>query len=100
MNFFFQDLAQECAKYFAQQSFPGYPASPDYRQHLRANANLQPLINRCYDFYNTYFYQRLYHIAPPDYDDFISTLKHAKQAFSWTQHGIAVFGHLLGKIKA
>ena len=97
-------MAYETGKYFAQQSFPGLPASqnPTYTvvvQQLRANHHLQPLVNRCYECYHACFTQKLHYITPPDYDEFVSTLKHAKSAFYWTQQGIQAFHHLLGKIK-
>ena len=100
----FQDLAYETGKYFAQQSFPGLPASqnPTYTvvvQQLRANHHLQPLVNRCYECYHACFTQKLHYITPPDYDEFVSTLKHARSAFYWTQQGVQAFNHLLGKIK-
>ena len=100
--FSLQDLAYECGKYFALLSLP-HSQSPTYNavvQQIRANPHLQPVVNRCYELYYQFFMQKLFHMTPPDYDDFVTTLKHARSAFYWTQPGIHAFNNLLGKIKS
>jgi hypothetical protein len=44
-------------------------------------------------------HQRLFHITPADYDDFVGILFHAKLAFTWSIEGGAAFNQLLQTIK-
>lgn len=43
--------------------------------------------------------QRLFHITPTDYDDFIQILMTAKQTFMWAGDGGNAFGQVIHAIK-
>ena len=44
-------------------------------------------------------HQRLYHLTPNDYEDFVSVIVHAKRAFNWLIEGPNAFQQLLSSIK-
>jgi hypothetical protein len=103
--FLLQDLAYDCATYLAlSHGYPGIPPgqSPSYNsvvQQIRANPHLTQLVNRCYQTYYQCIHQKLYHLSPGDYDDFVSILLHARRAFHWTGEGMQMYSQLLVSIK-
>lgn len=65
--------------------------------HLLACCETNPLF-----YIGRYFqciHQRLYHLTPNDYEDFVSVIVHAKRAFNWLIEGPNAFQQLLSSIK-
>ena len=85
--------------------FPGLPPTqnnPAYNavvQQIRANPHVTHLASRCIHYYYQCITQKLFHLTPGDYEEFVSTLIHARRAFTWTPEGPQAYGHLLMTIK-
>lgn len=66
-------------------------------QHLR-NA-LTPLVQKCQQMYIQCMHQKLYHLTPADYEDFVSIVCAARAAFQITPEGSAQFKEWLQSIR-
>lgn len=66
-------------------------------QHLR-NA-LTPLVQKCQQMYIQCMHQKLYHLTPGDYEDFVNIVCVARTAFQITAEGSAQFKEWLQSIK-
>lgn len=67
-------------------------------QHLRS-APLAPLVHKCQQMYIQCMHQKLYHLAPSDYEDFASVVCAARAAFHITPEGHTQFKEWLQSIK-
>lgn len=65
--------------------------------HLR-NA-LTPLVQKCQQMYIQCLHQKLYHLTPSDYEDFVNIVCIARAAFQITAEGSAQFKEWLQSIK-
>ena len=81
--------------------FPGLN-NPSYTavvQQIRANYHVTQLASRCIQYYQACITQKLFHLTPNDYDEFASTLIHARRAFQWTPDGPHYYAQLLSSLK-
>lgn len=66
-------------------------------QHLRTV--LTPLVQKCQQMYIQCMHQKLYHVTPADYEDFVNIVLAARAAFQITPEGSAQFKEWLQSIK-
>ncbi|CAG0915760.1 unnamed protein product [Notodromas monacha] len=66
--------------------------------HLRSPM-LSPLVQRCQQMFIQCTHQRLYHITPGEYEDFVSIVRTARTAFQMTLGGPTQFQELLQSLK-
>jgi hypothetical protein len=60
---------------------------------------LAPLVQKCQQMYFQCLHQKLYHITVSDYDDFVSIVCNARQAFHLTPDGISQFKEWLTNLR-
>jgi len=60
---------------------------------------LAPLVQKCQQMYFQCLHQKLYHITISDYEDFVSIVCNAKQAFHLTPDGISQFKEWLTNLR-
>ncbi|XP_060523765.1 zinc finger SWIM domain-containing protein 8 homolog [Cylas formicarius] len=89
--FVLHDVAIEAAQYLSRNN-PGL-----VMQHLRTA--LTPLVNKCQQMYIQCMHQKLYHLTPADYEDFVSIVCSARAAFQITPDGSAQFKEWLASIR-
>lgn len=89
--FVLHDVAMESAQYLSRNN-PSLVI-----QHLR-NA-LTPLVQKCQQMYIQCMHQKLYHLTPADYEDFVNIVCVARTAFQITAEGSAQFKEWLQSIK-
>uniref|UniRef100_A0A0K2TKH9 SWIM-type domain-containing protein n=1 Tax=Lepeophtheirus salmonis TaxID=72036 RepID=A0A0K2TKH9_LEPSM len=68
-------------------------------QSIRSNPHLTQLASKCYQMYYQCIHQRLFQLAPEDYEEFASIILHARKAFYWTVEGPRTFQTLLQSIR-
>lgn len=89
--FVLHDVAIEAAQFLARNN----PAL--VMQHLRAN--LGSLVAKCQQMYIQCMHQKLYHLTPADYEDFVSIVCTARAAFHITPEGSGQFKEWLQSIR-
>lgn len=89
--FVLHDVAMESAQYLSRNN----PSL--VMQHLR-NA-LTPLVQKCQQMYIQCMHQKLYHLTPADYEDFVSIVCAARAAFQITPEGNGQFKEWLQSIR-
>ncbi|XP_041485312.1 zinc finger SWIM domain-containing protein 8-like isoform X2 [Lytechinus variegatus] len=72
--------------------------------HTSVQANLRspilsPIVQKCVQMYIQCIHQRMYHITPPEYDDFISVVQSAQKAFSMQAGGQAQFKDFIQSLR-
>lgn len=90
--FVLQDIAVETAQYLAQNN------------HQQACSNLrlpflQPIVQKCLQMYIHFIHNRLYHLHPSDYDDFVTLVQNSRTAFCMTPGGLLQFNEVLQSIR-
>ncbi|KAG8224313.1 hypothetical protein J437_LFUL007254 [Ladona fulva] len=89
--FVLHGIAFDAAKYLGRNS-------PNLiLQHLRSGLN--PLVQKCQQMYIQCLHQKLYHLTANDYDEFVSIVQTAKQAFLITPDGNTQFKEWLQSIR-
>nr|XP_011443902.2 zinc finger SWIM domain-containing protein 8 [Crassostrea gigas] len=68
------------------------------QNHMRSNI-LNPLIQKCLNMFNQCAHQKIHHINQSDYDDFVSTICSARNAFCLTPGGLVQFQELLQSLR-
>nr|XP_006816884.1 PREDICTED: zinc finger SWIM domain-containing protein 8-like [Saccoglossus kowalevskii] len=86
--FILQEIAIESAHYLTQTN------------HAQVSANLRspilsPIVQKCLQMYTQCIHQRLFHIAPNEYDEFVNIVRSARGAFSMVPGGMVQFSELL-----
>ncbi|KRT86467.1 hypothetical protein AMK59_1153, partial [Oryctes borbonicus] len=81
--FVLYDVAIESAQYLARNN----PSL--IMQHLRSA--MTPLVQKCQQMYIQCMHQKLYHLTPADYEDFVNIVMAARAAFQITPEGSAQF---------
>ena len=90
--FVLYDIALEAAHVLARNN-------PTIAQnHLRSTI-LNPIIQKCLQMFIQCAHQRIHHINQADYDDFVSTVCSARNAFCLTQGGMIQFQELLQSLR-
>ncbi|CAH0553047.1 unnamed protein product [Brassicogethes aeneus] len=89
--FVLHDVAIEAAQYLSRNN-PGL-----VMQHLRTA--LTPLVQKCQQMYIQCLHQKLYHLTPADYEDFVTIVCAARAAFQITPDGTAQFKEWLQSIR-
>lgn len=89
--FVLYDVAIESAQYLARNN----PSL--VMQHLRSA--MTPLVQKCQQMYIQCMHQKLYHLTPADYEDFVNIVMAARAAFQITPEGSAQFKEWLQSIK-
>ncbi|VDI34720.1 Hypothetical predicted protein [Mytilus galloprovincialis] len=90
--FVLYDIAIEAAHVLARNN-------PTIAQnHLRSTI-LNPIIQKCTQMFIQCAHQRIHHINQADYDDFVSTICSARNAFCLTQGGMIQFQELLQSLR-
>ncbi|XP_031334214.1 zinc finger SWIM domain-containing protein 8-like [Photinus pyralis] len=89
--FVLHDVAIESAQYLSRNN----PAL--VMQHLRTA--LTPLVQKCQQMYIQCMHQKLYHLTPADYEEFVSIVCVARAAFQITPEGTAQFKEWLQSIR-
>ncbi|KAF5300151.1 hypothetical protein FQR65_LT09242 [Abscondita terminalis] len=89
--FVLHDVAIESAQYLSRHN-PGL-----VMQHLRTT--LTPLVQKCQQMYIQCMHQKLYHLTPADYEEFVSIVCVARAAFQITPEGTAQFKEWLQSIR-
>lgn len=74
------------------------PAHEVVVEQIRNNIQLKQLLGKCYLQYYECMRHRLYHLAPADYDEFVSLLTYAKTCFLWTSEGPIYWSQLMKEI--
>lgn len=90
--FVLHDVALEAAHYLARNN------SALVLQHLRS-AFLAPLVHKCQQMYIQCMHQKLYLLAPGEYEDFAGIVCAARAAFHITPEGHTQFKEWLQSIK-
>ncbi|KAL3877929.1 hypothetical protein ACJMK2_035570 [Sinanodonta woodiana] len=90
--FVLYDIALEAAHILARNN----PAVA--QNHLRSNI-LNPLVQKCLQMFIQCAHQRIHHISQPEYDDFVSTICSARNAFYLTPGGMVQFQELLQSLR-
>ncbi|XP_071492613.1 zinc finger SWIM domain-containing protein 8-like [Diadema antillarum] len=72
--------------------------------HTSVQANLRspilsPIVQKCVQMYIQCIHQRMYHITPPEYDDFISVVQSAQKAFLMQAGGQAQFKDFIQSLR-
>lgn len=67
--------------------------------HLRPNNILNPLVQKCLQMFIQCAHQRIHHINPSEYDDFINTICSARNAFCLTPGGMVQFQEFLQSLR-
>ena len=103
-----QELTIECGIIFchAQNNFHGLAATqtPPSNSALIQTIQLVPILRRlafaCCEGFFECIMQKLFHLTSADYDEYVLTLKTAREVFYWLPHeGIQKYQHLLSNIK-
>lgn len=89
--FVLHDVAMEAAQYLGNLG-RNNPA-------LVMRTALTPLVQKCQQMYIQCMHQKLYHLTPADYEDFVSIVLAARAAFQITQDGSTQFKEWLQSIK-
>ncbi|XP_025832441.1 zinc finger SWIM domain-containing protein 8 isoform X3 [Agrilus planipennis] len=89
--FVLHDVAIESAQYLSRNN----PAL--VMQHLRTA--LAPLVQKCQQMYIQCMHQKLYHLMPNDYEEFVSIVCSARAAFQITPEGSTQFKEWLQSIR-
>lgn len=72
--------------------------------HTPIQANLRspvlsPIVQKCVQMYIQCIHQRMYHITPPEYDDFINVVQSAQKAFMMAPGGMTQFNDFLQSLR-
>ena len=106
-----QELTIECGIIFwhaqnnLQNNFHGLAATqtPPTNAALIQTIQLVPFLRRlafaCCDSFCECIMQKLFHLTSADYDEYILTLKTARDVFYWLPEGIHKYQQLLSNIK-
>ncbi|CAG0886034.1 unnamed protein product [Cyprideis torosa] len=87
------DIAMEVANFLSRN-----PPHTHYTQHLRSPV-LQPIVTKCQQMFIQCTHHRLYHITPTEYEEFVSIIRTARQAFQMTPTGMVQFNELLQSLR-
>ncbi|KAK3090543.1 hypothetical protein FSP39_012583 [Pinctada imbricata] len=90
--FILYDIALEAAHVLARNN----PAI--VQSHLRSNI-LNPLLQKCIQMFTQCAHQRIHHINQSEYEDFVSIMCSARNAFYLTPGGIVQFQELLQSLR-
>lgn len=90
--FILYDIAVDAAQILARNN----PAA--VQSHLRSNI-LAPLVQKCLQMFIQCAHQRIHHISPADYEEFVTTICSARNAFSLTPGGMVQFQELLQSLR-
>ncbi|XP_059156480.1 zinc finger SWIM domain-containing protein 8-like isoform X2 [Physella acuta] len=90
--FILYDLAMEAARFLARNNLTHVPT------HLRSNI-LNSLFQKCLQMFIQCAHQRIHHINNADYDEFVSIVCNARNAFYLAPGGIVQFNELLQSLR-
>ncbi|BFZ03243.1 hypothetical protein BsWGS_06282 [Bradybaena similaris] len=90
--FVLYDLAMEAARFLARNNPTHVPTQ------LRSNI-LNSLFQKCLQMFIQCAHQRIHHISNADYDEFVSIVCNARNAFYLTPGGIVQFNELLQSLR-
>lgn len=90
--FLLYDIAIEAAHAMARHNPVGI------QNHLRSSL-LNPLVQKCLQMFIQCAHQRMHHINASEYDDFVSTICCARNAFYLTPGGMVQFQELLQNLR-
>ncbi|XP_046360327.1 zinc finger SWIM domain-containing protein 8 homolog isoform X2 [Haliotis rufescens] len=90
--FVLYDLASEAARFLARNNQAHVPSQ------LRSNI-LNSMFQKCLQMFIQCAHQRIHHITYADYDDFVSTICSARNAFFMAPGGVVQFNELLQSLR-
>ncbi|CAL1538876.1 unnamed protein product [Lymnaea stagnalis] len=90
--FILYDLAMEAARFLARNNLTHVPT------HLRSNI-LNSLFQKCLQMFIQCAHQRIHHINNADYDEFVTIVCNARNAFYLAPGGIVQFNELLQSLR-
>ncbi|ESO89038.1 hypothetical protein LOTGIDRAFT_209983 [Lottia gigantea] len=93
------DLALEAAKFMARNNNASHPTNPTHvSNQLRSNI-LNSLFQKCLQMFMQCAHQRIHHITQADYDEFVSIVCRARNAFYMAPGGMVQFTELLQSLR-
>ncbi|XP_078578412.1 zinc finger SWIM domain-containing protein 8-like isoform X2 [Branchiostoma floridae x Branchiostoma japonicum] len=90
--FVLQDIAIEAAHFMSRTNHS------QVANNLRSPI-LSPIVQKCLQMYRQCLHQKLFHITPTDYDEFVGIVRTARGAFCMTPGGMVQFNELLQSLR-
>ncbi|XP_050394140.1 zinc finger SWIM domain-containing protein 8 [Patella vulgata] len=93
------DLAMEAARFMAKHNNTSHPTNPTHvSNQLRSNI-LNSLFQKCLQMFMQCAHQRIHHITQADYDEFVTIVCRARNAFYMAPGGMVQFHELLQSLR-